>query len=143
MLKKIIFLFFCSFLITAVHAQSTKTEKAIYAVMDAQEIAWNNGDLEAFMAGYWRSDSLCFIGSRGLTRGWSQTLSNYQKGYATRAAMGTLTFTILKVEPLSKKSAFVIGKWHLKREKDELSGYYSLLWKKINGHWLIVADHSS
>lgn len=124
-------------------AQSSKAEKAILTVMKDQETAWNTGDLEGFMKGYWKSDSLTFIGSRGLTRGWDQTLANYKKGYATREAMGKLTFTILKVDILSKKSAFVIGKWHLKREKDELSGHYTLLWKKINGHWLIVADHSS
>ncbi len=111
--------------------------------MGAQEVAWNKGDLEGFMQGYLHSDSLCFIGSRGLTRGWDQTLANYKKGYATREAMGTLTFTIISVDQLSKKSAFVIGKWHLKREKDELSGHYTLLWKKIKGKWVIVADHSS
>ncbi len=111
--------------------------------MAEQEVAWNNGNLEAFMQGYWRSDSLCFIGSRGLTYGWAQTRANYQKGYPNRDAMGTLTFDILKVELLSKKSAFVIGKWHLARKSGDVGGHYSLLWKKINGKWVIVADHSS
>ena len=145
MLKYCLSIFFIAgfFMPATTSAQSSKTEKAILAVMKDQETAWNAGDLEGFMKGYWNSDSLTFIGSRGLTRGWDQTLANYKKGYATREAMGKLTFTILKVEPLSKKSAFVIGKWHLKRQKDELSGHYTLLWKKINGHWLIVADHSS
>lgn len=132
---------FCTFSLTA--QRVSKAETAIRKVMAEQEIAWNKGDLEAFMAGYWASDSLRFIGSRGLTYGWAQTLANYKKGYPDKEAMGKLSFTILSVEQLSKKSAFVIGKWHLQRTKDELGGHYTLLWKKINGKWVIVADHSS
>ena len=143
MTNKYLLLLLCTLFSITGYTQSGKAEKAIRAVMHAQEIAWNKGDLEGFMEGYWHSDSLCFIGSRGLTLGWTQTLANYKKGYATKEAMGTLTFSLVKVEQLSKKSAFVIGKWHLKRAKDELSGHYTLLWKKINGHWLIVTDHSS
>ena len=123
--------------------QAQKADKAIRQVMAEQETAWNKGDLPGFMAGYWHSDSLRFIGSRGLTYGWEQTLANYQKGYPDKEAMGQLSFTILSIEQLSKKSAFVVGKWHLQRTKDELSGHYTLLWKKIKGKWVIVADHSS
>lgn len=111
--------------------------------MAQQELAWNRGDLEGFMKGYWYSDSLRFIGSRGLTYGWKNTLQNYQNSYPDKDAMGTLVFTILSVEILSKKSAFVVGKWHLARENGDLSGHYTLLWRKIKGVWVIVADHSS
>lgn len=127
----------------AAHAQSA-AERSIRGIMAEQEAAWNRGDLPAFMQGYWQSDSLRFIGSRGLTHGWQTTLDNYRKGYPDRAAMGTLKFNILSVEKLSRRSAFVIGKWHLARgEKGDLSGHYTLLWRKIKGQWVIVADHSS
>ncbi|MFM9952287.1 MAG: YybH family protein [Saprospiraceae bacterium] len=116
---------------------------AIRNVMKAQETAWNKGDLEAFMEGYLHSDSLCFIGSKGLTYGWDATLANYKQGYPNRATMGMLTFTLIRVDKLSGKAAFVIGKWHLKRDAGDLSGHFTLLWKKIKGKWLIVADHSS
>jgi ketosteroid isomerase-like protein len=111
--------------------------------MADQELAWNRGDLEGFMQGYWHSDSLRFIGSRGLTYGWQQTLDNYKKGYPDTDAMGKLKFTILSVEQLSKRSAYVIGKWHLTRKAGDLEGHYTLLWKKVKGAWVIVADHSS
>lgn len=127
--------------ITFLSAQ--KSETTIRQIMADQELAWNRGDLEAFMAGYWRSDSLRFIGSSGLTYGWQQTLDNYKKGYPGPEAMGKLKFTILSVEQLSKRSAYVIGKWHLTRKAGDLSGHYTLLWKKIKGKWVIVADHSS
>lgn len=126
------------------HAQREDANTtAIRKVMQAQEVAWNKGDLDAFMEGYWHSDSLCFIGSKGLTYGWDATLANYKQGYPDRAAMGVLTFTLIRVEKLSGKDAFVIGKWHLKRDAGDLSGHFTLLWKKIKGQWLIVADHSS
>ena len=120
-----------------------KAETTIRRIMADQELAWNRGDLEGFMLGYWHSDSLRFIGSRGLTYGWQQTLDNYKKGYPDTEAMGKLKFTILSVEQLSKRSAYVIGKWHLAHKAGDLEGHYTLLWKKVKGVWVIVADHSS
>ncbi len=117
--------------------------QSIRQIMAKQELAWNAGDLEAFMAGYWHSDSLVFIGSRGLSYGWQTTLNNYQKSYPDRETMGKLTFTLLTVEQLSPTSAYVIGKWELARTKGDVSGHFTLLWKKIEGVWVIVADHSS
>lgn len=128
----------------ALSANAQKSAPAVIReVMAGQESAWNRGDLEAFMEGYWKSDSLRFIGSRGLTYGWKQTLDNYKNGYPDLDAMGKLTFTILSVEQLSRRSAFVVGKWHLARKAGDLSGHYTLLWRKIKGRWVIVADHSS
>jgi ketosteroid isomerase-like protein len=121
----------------------TADQQAIRMVMAEQETAWNQGNLEQFMAGYWKSDSLRFIGSSGLTYGWTKTLSNYKKSYPGTDAMGQLKFTILSVEVLSKHHAFVIGKWHLTRKAGDLSGHYTLLWRKIEDKWYIVADHSS
>lgn len=111
--------------------------------MSIQEKAWNEGNLEQFMEPYWHSDSLQFIGKRGITHGWQATLDNYKKGYPDREAMGTLQFTNLSIDALSDSSAYVIGKWELFRTADTLSGHYSLLWKKMGDKWQIVADHSS
>lgn len=137
----------CSLLLLACYratAQNTASDElSIRQVMASQESAWNRADLEGFMQGYWKSDSLRFIGSRGLTYGWQATLDNYKKSYPDADAMGKLSFTILSIEILAPESAFVVGKWHLTRTKDEIGGHYTLLWKKINGAWVIVADHSS
>jgi len=124
-------------------ALAQKDKDAILAIMANQEAAWNTGKLEAFMDGYWQSDSLKFIGKSGLNYGWQSTLDNYKKGYPDKAAMGKLTFTNLHIEKAGNRSAFVIGKWHLDREAGDLEGYYSLLWRKMKGKWVIVADHSS
>ena len=129
----------------ALQAQQVKPHdhKMILDVMQAQETAWNQGDLEGFMQGYWHDDSLRFIGKSGITFGWQPTLDNYKKGYPDRAAMGKLTFTILRVESLAWKRAYVTGAWHLQRSQDAPQGYFTLLWRKIHGKWVIVADHSS
>ena len=123
-------------------AQKTDEEK-IRSILAAQTVAWNRGDAEGFMQGYWKSDSLLFIGKSGVTHGWQQTLANYKKGYPDTAAMGKLSFDILSVKQLSPDYAFVVGKWMLKRTKGDLSGHYTLLFRKIKGQWVIVADHSS
>ncbi len=143
MKKILLFVFSLGFLISANAQSTTVADQAIRRVMAEQESAWNRADLEAFMDGYWKSDSLTFIGSRGVTNGWQATLDSYKKGYPNAEAMGKLTFTILTLEILSPESAYVIGKWHLARTKGELGGHFTLLWKKIGGKWVIVADHSS
>ena len=115
----------------------------VQKVMGDQEESWNKGDIQGFMKGYWNSDSLRFLGKRGLTKGWQKTLDNYIKGYPDMQAMGILKFDQLSFEPLNEKQMFVVGKWTLKRENDTLSGYYSLLWKKFDGDWKIIFDHTN
>jgi ketosteroid isomerase-like protein len=108
--------------------------------MTSQQEAWNNGDIDAFMVGYWESDSLLFIGSGGVASGFTQTLENYKKSYPNKDAMGTLNFSNRSWTPISDSAALLIGSWRL---SEEAKGMYSLIWKKIEGSWVIVADHSS
>jgi ketosteroid isomerase-like protein len=110
--------------------------------MSAQETAWNQGNIPAFMAYYWKSDSLKFIGSKGVTYGWQKTLDNYRKSFPDKAAMGTLNFTIVEATQLSNDAVYVIGKWALQKEKPA-SGHFTLMWRLIGGKWLIVSDHTS
>jgi hypothetical protein len=141
-MKQILILFFLILSVTG-FAQN-KDEQQILSILDAQNKAWNAGNIDVFMKGYWQSDSLMFIGSSGITYGYDATLKNYYKRYPDRDAMGQLTFTILKLNRISNDSYFVIGKWFLKREKaGDIGGHFTLLWKKIKGEWVIVADHSS
>lgn len=119
-------------------------ESQIRKVLQEQQSAWNRGDLEAYMKlGYWNSDSLVFIGKNGPQYGWKKTLANYKKSYPDVQMMGRLEFGDLNVELLDEHHAFVRGSWKLTREKDTPQGYFTLLFRKIDGKWLIVADHSS
>lgn len=117
-------------------------KSGIQKVMTDQEIAWNNHDLEGFMQGYWKSDSLKFYGSNGLTKGWEQTLANYKKGYPTKAESGTLNFVINDVSKIEGDNYWVMGEYHLKREVGDANGVFIIIFKKINGEWKIVADMS-
>lgn len=123
-------------------AQS-KDETVIKNILATQTAAWNRGDIEQFMNGYWENDSLMFIGKSGVTYGWINTLNNYKKGYPDTAAMGQLTFNLIQVKKLSKKYYHVTGKWFLKRSIGDVGGHYTLLFQKINGRWVIISDHSS
>ena len=119
------------------------TEQKIRTILAEQTASWNNGDLVAFMKGYWKNDSLLFVGKNGPTYGYQKTLSNYQKSYPDKTAMGNLAFNILQVKPLSTDTWLVLGKWSLTRSIGNLSGHYTLLFKKIDKEWVIIADHSS
>jgi ketosteroid isomerase-like protein len=117
-------------------------EKMINEVMQMQEQAWNNGDIEQFMQGYWQSDSLMFIGKNGIKYGWQTTLDNYKTSYPDKVAMGKLKFEIIKLE-VNNDAAYMLGKWNLERREDNPNGYFTLYWKKIEGKWFITIDHTS
>lgn len=127
----------------ALIAQSNKDAAAIREVMDQQTAAWNRGDIDAFMFGYWKSAKLKLVSGDKITYGWQQTLDNYQKTYSTTELMGTLTFSGLEIDVLSKDVAFVTGSWHLKRDKDDPKGKFTLLFRKFKEGWRIVTDHTS
>ena len=139
---KYIFILLFAFTTFSSRAQSAD-EKSIRKILSVQTEAWNKGKLVDFMAGYWESDSLLFIGQRGLNKGWHKTLENYQKGYPDTTAMGKLNFDLLEFRQLSPEYYFVVGKWHLKRSIGDVGGHFSLLFRKMKGQWKIVADHSS
>lgn len=141
-MKKIKSLAVAILFISAAVGQS-KDEVAIKNILQQQAIAWNGGDLENFMKPYWHNDSLMFIGKSGITYGWQNTLKNYKKNYPDAAAMGKLDFTILHIKRLSVLYYFVVGKWHLARTAGDVSGHFTLLFKKIKNEWVIVSDHSS
>ena len=124
------------------HAQS-KDEQAIRKLMADQSEAWNRGSIEDFMKGYWDNDSLTFIGHGGITYGYTNTMNNYKTTYSDASKMGKLFFSLIKVKKLSPEYAFVTGKWFLKRTAGDIGGFYTLLFRKMNGKWFIITDHSS
>jgi ketosteroid isomerase-like protein len=121
----------------------TKDVKEILQILGAQEKAWNEGNIDEFMHGYWENDSLVFVGKNGLTYGYNNTLANYKKNYPDKTYMGKLKFTIISKQALGSQFFSIIGKWELTRTVGNLSGHYTLLLKKINGEWKIISDHSS
>lgn len=136
-----ILLFFCTYFPAL--SQKNQAENEIRNILKKQETAWNEGNLTKFMHGYWENDSLLFIGKTGVTRGYDNTLKNYLKSYSDTIQMGKFTSTIINITPLGNKHYWVLGKWHLVRTVGNLSGHYTLIFKKIKGEWKIISDHSS
>jgi ketosteroid isomerase-like protein len=119
------------------------TKAKILAEMERQTNCWNNGDLDCFMKGYWKSDSLMFIGKSGINYGWKATYDRYKRNYPDQQTMGTLEFKIKEIKELSEDTVFMIGKWQLNRKMGDIGGHFTLIWKSINGRWVIVSDHTS
>ena len=119
------------------------SQTAILSVLAAQQEAWNRGDVESFMKGYWNSPELTFAGSSGIIRGWEPVLERYRKSYPDRQAMGHLDFSELEVHPLGSDAALVLGRWHLKRSSDEPGGVFTLVFRRFPEGWRIIHDHTS
>ncbi len=129
----------------------------ITAVLDAQVRAWNRGDIDGFMEGYWRSDGLTFVSTSKqvdpqtgeskdvttTTNGWQATLQRYKTKYNTRELMGTLTFRELEVDRADENTANVAGRFHLERGDNDASGRFYLDMRRIDGRWVIVKDRTT
>lgn len=139
----------CLILSGYAHAQNETQENitqdilAIKKVMYAQQEAWSRHDLEGFMQGYWMNDSLKFYGQSGLTKGWRQTLANYQKSYPKPEDTGVLNFDLLDISPITPGAYWVMGRYHLKRSVGDAQGSFLVIFKNIEGSWKIVADMSA
>jgi ketosteroid isomerase-like protein len=142
----LVFLLMCTFSC----GESSSSSKGILAgkhpvllILRDQESAWNEGDIERFMEHYWKSDSLTFSSTGATTRGWEDTLANYRKRYPTVEKMGKTRFYELEVYPLCDEAALVLGRWSLSRQPDPLEGNFSVVFRKIDGRWVIIHDHTS
>ena len=125
---------------------SLEDEKtAIQQVLALQQDAWNAGDIDTFMSGYWRSDSLRFVSNNASREGWNATLERYRTSYPDRAAMGALTFELYEIKVLSLDAATVFGRFTLKRDEElgDLTGLFTLIFRNIAGEWKVVHDHTS
>ncbi|HET6637178.1 MAG TPA: DUF4440 domain-containing protein [Gemmatimonadota bacterium] len=126
-------------------AGSADPGPAIERVLTQQAAAWNRGDLEAFMDGYWRSPDLVFTSGARVQRGWQTTLDRYVASYGTSPeTMGRLTFSDLEIHPLGDGAAWALGRWRLDYDGGESpGGIFTLVFREIDGRWLIVHDHTS
>lgn len=117
--------------------------EAIEALLRAQQAAWNEGNLERFLEGYWNSPELTFASSEGIVRGYAGLLERYRKSYPDRPAMGTLAFSGLEVRLLGPDAALVLGHWHLTRTVGDAGGVFSLVFRRFPTGWRIIHDHTS
>jgi uncharacterized protein (TIGR02246 family) len=115
----------------------------IRAVLNAQQEAWNRGDIDAFMNGYARSPSTVFVSGDEVRRGWETVRERYRTKYSDRTKMGTLTFSEIETTLLPPDAAVVLGRWSLKRAKDQPHGRFTLIFKRLPEGWRIVHDHTS
>jgi ketosteroid isomerase-like protein len=115
----------------------------IRAVIRAQQDAWNRGDIDGFMNGYARSKTTTFVSEDTITRGWQTVRDRYKKKYSDREKMGALTFSDLEITPLDNDAAIALGRWKLKRAKDEPHGRFTLIFRRVSEGWRIIHDHTS
>ena len=121
----------------------SRDRATIVGVLTAQQDAWNRGDVEAFLQGYWRSAELTFSGACGIARGWDRVLARYKERYPDRSAMGQLEFSALEFRFLGSDAALVLGHWHLTRQKGDVGGVFSLVFERFPEGWRIIHDHTS
>ncbi|MCB4799103.1 YybH family protein [Neotamlana laminarinivorans] len=141
-MKKII-LTLCLFTVCIGFSQTEENDKkAIQKVLKKQRLAWSKNDIEGFMEGYWKSDSLTFYGANGVVNGWVATLKRYQRAYPTEDHTGILSFKINAINKIEANSYYVLGEYHIKREVGNADGFFMVVFKKINGEWKIIADTS-
>lgn len=123
--------------------ERSNDRSAITDVLNAQQNAWNQGDVDTFLQGYWRSPELTFSGTGGIARGWEGVLIRYKEHYPNRDAMGQLEFSGLETRFLGQDAALVLGHWHLARQRGDVGGVFSLVFERFPEGWRIIHDHTS
>ncbi|HSR69891.1 MAG TPA: nuclear transport factor 2 family protein [Acidobacteriota bacterium] len=120
-------------------------EDDIVKLLQDQAEAWNQGDLEGFMEGYWNSPDLTFYSGGNITRGWQATVERYQRRYQSEGReMGHLVFSDLKVEMLGEDAALVRGRWQLTlSDGSQPGGLYTLILRRFEDGWKVTHDHTS
>jgi len=122
--------------------QTSTVERELIRIHDLQRKAWNEGNIEGFMAHYWKSPKMTYQTDDTRLMGWDALLDRYKNVYP-KGNMGTLEFSDLFVHVLSDDSAYVIGKWKLKAETWTREGLFTTILKKMEDGWKIIHDHSS
>lgn len=122
--------------------QDPGIEKELMRIHQLQREAWNEGDIEGFMAHYWQSPEMTFQSGDTRLSGWEALMARYKKAYP-EGNMGKLEFSDLIVHVLSEDSAYVLGKWKLEAETWTKEGLFTTVWKKVGGRWKIIHDHTS
>jgi uncharacterized protein (TIGR02246 family) len=131
------------FLLVTVLGRAATVKEQVRAMLTMHVAAWNRGDTDAFLDSY-ASDTV-FVGEK-MTRGLEDLKKRYQEHYPTRASMGKLTFFDLEVHEMGKDYAYAIGRWQLDRDKEgggNVSGVYSMVFRKTSIGWKIVLDHTN
>ncbi|HUA57579.1 MAG TPA: DUF4440 domain-containing protein [Verrucomicrobiae bacterium] len=142
MMRWLCFLGMTALFVPALTAQDAE----IRAMLMNSEAAWNRGDLVAFVSDYEDSPDTTFIGREVTRGGTAAILARYRRGYPTREAMGTLTFSEIEVRPLAPGLALANGKYSLKRTVEgggDASGRFTLVLRMTKSGWKIIHDHSS
>ena len=132
-------------LLAACATTAVAPEAGIDRVLQQQVAAWNRGDLEGYMAGYWNSPELTFFGGTAVTRGFQTTLARYRQRYQGEGKeMGTLSFAEVRIEVLGPRAALASGQWQLQMSAGkQLRGLFSVIFRHLPEGWRIVHDHSS
>jgi len=127
-----------------VHKFERSDRAAVEGVLERQRLAWNRGDLDAYMDGYLRSSELVFTSGARIRRGWDETMAAYKARYGgDRAGMGTLSFEVISVQPVGADGAVVLGKWRLEGTPQAGGGVFSVVMERRPEGWKVVHDHTS
>ena len=126
-------------------SKESKMDAEIRSLLKMQTDAWNDGNLEKFMSGYLQSKDVCFTAGGEEVWGYDAINARYKARYGTSSAgMGKVSFSELKIIPLSDANALCIWHWNVQKEdKTSVGGVFSLVIVKRAGVWRILHDHTS
>ncbi len=143
-MKKTLTLLVLLILASCKTSQLTATDDiaVIRSILDQQQKAWSDNDLEGFMEGYWESDELTYFSRGKITKGWQTTLANYKRNYPSKKETGELQFEIANITQINADAYWVMGSYFLTRNAGDANGTFMIIFKRLNGEWKIIGDSS-
>jgi len=119
-----------------------QVESNVGALLEAQLVQWNLGNIDGFMEGYWDSPEMRFVSSKSVIMGHPKLTEMYKKSFPKRDDMGKLKFAVNDKKWMGEEVLSVLGQWEVLTEDTTRSGNFCLFFMEVDEGWRIVEDHT-
>jgi ketosteroid isomerase-like protein len=124
--------------------EGTGLEASVEAMLESSASAWNEGDLDGFMATYADVATTSFMTHDGPVYGADSIRAGYAPAFAPGAPRDSLRFEDLSVRQLPPLIGLATARYVLYRgEQVTSTGWFTLVLRRVGDGWRVIHDHSS
>jgi uncharacterized protein (TIGR02246 family) len=124
---------------------ATRQQLDVTKVLLAQETAWNNGDLDGYLARYKDApDTQAILGSAA--RGLDTIRNAFRQNFPNRDSMGKLENSEVEVRALGDNFTLVTGRYQLSRSKrggGDATGTFTEIFEKTTAGWQVIFSENT
>ncbi len=114
-------------------------ERQVKSMLKNRADAWNNRDLDRYMADYRKFDLLRVSVNGKTEKGWESVRESFASQFGPE--MGTLRISNIKIHMVGDFASIVTADWNLQQENRITNGRMNLVMKRIDAAWKITTEN--